>query len=1496
MSRKIRNFFQLFFSLGSIFLLFFVSWPAKANSSLSPLVTESLKERIRVLYLAEGSVHQHYYVLNFLERQSKLRFIYQRDSNPEASGDDDSAAITDGILWDNASFPHKLQERVARLEGYLRRQQFDFIVLGAKKFPPEIEKLIAQFVTSGGILVWLGGLTINEGLLSELCPFVSLKIPPKKSPLEKVRVLQPDSPFLSSFPAKEMFEQISYSPVTFKEEVLPLVTSQPGNFGLLGLMPKGKGQVVAFNCPSLVPCLHLYGEKENFDSDFLWVRFWEEAGFIWKKKQVSFKVNVSPEAVSKPAGGKLEIDIKVLSSQTKRPILLSISLENSAGKVVGQKSVKMDPGQKKVAVSLELPFWLPGGTYLIKVTGSNGQETASAFALAKVIGELDLRLEADRPGVAAGQEIRFKATVTARRNRLLKAHWLVLNPFGRAVAYQTQPAPLFAESENIFTFTYKWQDYGPEGWAYRTVLMLKDNHENTLGQTDCWVWQYQPWTMREKFLFSNYWAGSSRVPAGLMPLFVRYHRSIGYNGGHTWKEPYYSRFNMRAWYQWSATMMEKFTNNFSTPDFSHLGKMAEDIFKKSHHSAAYVIQDFGEETGFYYHWSNNPFARTWLKDEDIPNGAHRFFQLYLKEKYGSVENLNSQWETKYQRFEEIRLSTAHGYPAGWLFQKPPAPVPENIAPILDTHGFFFWYTRKVAETITRSLQQLNPVSDWSMSFSLTFNLFSPIPMTMIHPVYHARVLTPWHDQALARSKNGATPFFSFHWGFDEDERIWGQFWNQSLAALATFISNWGSQFNCDLTHSRSTLLLKRLMTKVRPREQLFMNCYPVRDFDVGIYHPDLDWQTVHSRPNFYLRGQGPEAQTMGQLGYKPVGTGWLGGPEFQVFNALNASGYVTRFITEEQIPFCRVIVVPYVETMPETVAAKLRDFVSTGGTLITMPVLATHNGYGKPYKEIPGGKLSEVLGLTVEPTIIGQRTVVLPGSNPVIPWRFTQRPGSEPAYIWSFGHQKVKSLSPDTVVVVKLYDGQPAITFHPYGQGKSIHLNMFTFDPFCQYEFSHFQAESLRQIFDSLVQLAGVKTFLRVECPLLYGQAVHDWVLYHYQLKDSPVRILAIFSDRTSPTITAEIVLREPVTQVINILTGEKIPLQPRSGGYLTEETDPFAFSKRSQTTLPPGYCFPVRLSPGQVAFFAFIPFKFGPIQSSLRKPLLTAGKEPLELIIEILDEKGKLAIDGRPVHLDVIGPNKSILPEMSRRLTVKGKQFLSLPIPVGAPSGVWTIKVTDVLSGWQRCLYPQVVSSSHTLPGTDDIFCPSAIPSRIEISDAEFCGLLDALTELYLTGASRDKVALSYYCHESDVSRHRIIQLLFEVDWMKKINALRKHLACGKTVILLGEDLGIDPITGMSLETLVENQADVSIDPAAGGNLPAFSSANIIPALEQLTGVKNLYSLLRKQGKLTIPVGPGKIFVDLTSFDEGGQENRLFLVNHHRWLQRLPAALRQKN
>ena len=71
-------------------MLFFCSMFTQASVRKAPskvLVTEAMENRIRVLYIAGGIPLRDYPQIDFLERNTDLRFEYQRRSNPEANGD-----------------------------------------------------------------------------------------------------------------------------------------------------------------------------------------------------------------------------------------------------------------------------------------------------------------------------------------------------------------------------------------------------------------------------------------------------------------------------------------------------------------------------------------------------------------------------------------------------------------------------------------------------------------------------------------------------------------------------------------------------------------------------------------------------------------------------------------------------------------------------------------------------------------------------------------------------------------------------------------------------------------------------------------------------------------------------------------------------------------------------------------------------------------------------------------------------------------------------------------------------------------------------------------------------------------------------------------------------------------------------------------------------------------------------------------------------------------
>ena len=644
-------------------------------------------------------------------------------------------------------------------------------------------------------------------------------------------------------------------------------------------------------------------------------------------------------------------------------------------------------------------------------------------------------------------------------------------------------------------------------------------------------------------------------------------------------------------------------------------------------------------------------------------------------------------------------------------------------------------------------------------------------------------------------------------------------------------------------------------------------------------------------------------------GYKQPGVGWLGGPETQVYNALTASGYSPKFVTEDEIPKCRVLVVPSTECIGASAAAKMKALVQRGGMLVTMPWVATNNPYGRPYTTQPGAGLDTVLGLQLKFPIIGQREELilsrelkdLSGGKPakdapvVLPLPITQRLGSEPPFMYSHGHQAVAHRDAAAKVLLEHVDGQPALTWHALGKGVAVHLNMFTFDPLDTYEVGHrHHQETFRQLLSGIVLAGGVKPPLFVERPLLYGRGILEWVQYQYRLAGGPVRVLAVFADKLAPEMVGQVALYEPIAEVYDVLDGRRVPLAVRQGGRVVEEMDPVAFTKAQKAGVSTALTFCAHLKPGQVKFYALVPYKTGPVRLQMKSRRVRAGQDPIALAVTCLAADGKPAPGPHPVHVDVFDHNDNPMPMLSRKVTVRGRTNLAIPTRLGDRGPTWTVRVSDALTGRTAMARVAVTDAPDVarLPRVDDRFYPTAKPDRIDVSDTEFLALLDALTALYRSGGQRDKGSLSFYTAERDVSRHRILQLLRQVDWTDKQELLRKHIADGHDVILLGEDIGFDPPTGLGVDPINGASFEPDTDPAAGGVIPRLPGPDILSALPGSPAKLLEMSLLCGPARV-IRIGRGRLIVDPTSFDSFGSANTLFADQWARWRDRLspPAA-----
>lgn len=171
----------------------------------------------------------------------------------------------------------------------------------------------------------------------------------------------------------------------------------------------------------------------------------------------------------------------------------------------------------------------------------------------------------------------------------------------------------------------------------------------------------------------------------------------------------------------------------------------------------------------------------------------------------------------------------------------------------------------------------------------------------------------------------------------------------------------------------------------------------------------------------------------------------------------------------------------------------------------------------------------------------------------------------------------------------------------------------------------------------------------------------------------------------------------------------------------------------------------------------------------------------------------------------------------------------------------------------------------SLTLPHGLEPVVPHGWPSEQwpvrTMTDTEFIEALERLRELYRRGQTR--LELSYYLFDANSeNRHALARDLAEQHWPDYVSALERALRGGATFLLTGEDLGLDPASGLSVTT---------------------HHPNVIAALAQL-GRRRGAQWYRSEQTLLLTLGPGRLLLDRTSLDGVGFYNREYAAWHPGW------------
>ena len=145
-------------------------------------------------------------------------------------------------------------------------------------------------------------------------------------------------------------------------------------------------------------------------------------------------------------------------------------------------------------------------------------------------------------------------------------------------------------------------------------------------------------------------------------------------------------------------------------------------------------------------------------------------------------------------------------------------------------------------------------------------------------------------------------------------------------------------------------------------------------------------------------------------------------------------------------------------------------------------------------------------------------------------------------------------------------------------------------------------------------------------------------------------------------------------------------------------------------------------------------------------------------------------------------------------------------------------------------------------------------------LTEGEFMDCLRALAALY-RGPDATRLDLTAYVPTGGLGRHAILERLGRVDWRRFARALEKAVRAGETFVLLPEDLGTDPRSGLNVTA-----GDVSHRQDAIALLTGRAD-------DVKTGVADRFTVIK--------MGKGKVVLDSRSPDAEGFTDGQFVLWH---------------
>ena len=1300
--------------------------------------------------------------------------------------------------------------------------------LGARMDEVDFQLRVKAFAEAGGVVVISGSYYPAEASpLAEVWPGV----PGKNRSWMNGGSNVEDRTLLAGVPTEQL---TAHSWINFLEPAAGATLLASGQAGAAALRRVGKGTLVLLPVgPFSQHAFSLNTLVNLYDHDDIWLRYCDTLLFQLVRGTDALPAlahlqdNLPAAAPGQPYA--LTATVTNRAATAEMQLTLHVAAPRGAVLHVEERPLTLPAGETStLEFTIPVAASWPAGRYPVYLTVADAGKQIQlhqALQYLTVQGQVQLALVTAQKGYKLGETAELLITASSPAPWTGRVACGVFDFRGRLLHADSQQVTLTAEEQQI-PFTFPLIDHGVTVDAYHVqVAAMQDTVE--WGRASGKVYKYEPWSMRNEYQWST-WSGiacrqPSVIPRAMTLMAHAGMNALGYPGSsglnyaaERWGWRYYNEgVGMNTF----SPVIEY--ENVAEIEEAGLKQAASFMNRPEMNSAAFIIGSVGEEAGFQSGWGKRYYWDTPV----APEKACKAFQWYLRTHYPDIATLNQAWGTHFTAFDDVQLTKefSGANPTldadGWATPSTlnPAAGADKVtrAPYADTADFYNWYYDQIVDVARKILREkINPRT-MTMSSAPTIGSAD----------YDIREAGPsgWYGYQRSMISEGEEPGFGLTWGhFDWDVKTDNLFW-EYLITRSGHNNYWVDvplMFNRDMSHTRASFAMRKWTNQFAGHERIVLDSRPVAS-QVGIL--GVNGNVLH-RTVGYMATSLKIAATQAGFGFTTAS--WHDLARFTILFVVGR-----RSVSPAQ-------------------ADALDAYVRNGGTLVFTPQFFAETEHSVTVPLSPGAGLDKRWQFTVT-----DRVGMLP-TNFREEWQTIALDGMAPelAGLQLSGLKVLRETvdAPGWTTRTSYADGLPALMERGHGKGKLIFLNAISYS----HRYIQFVSptdanrQGMYKLVEALCAQSGARRDLRLDGPL--DQTLH-LSLKNYADASGDIQYVFVYNYGECPYVAGSLNWLGPQRAAYDVLAaapGQRAPLL--------------------------GTDIPLQFRPGAGKLLAFVREPLAAVTVSATPQQCTAG-EAITLTVGITAAGGQPVPGQFPLTVRVAGADGADLPGLTRSFSAAHGARFTLETALTDPTGEWTITLTDGISGLTGSARVMVRPSAlaTVAPTYQSQGWASEQWEAPRVSEDDFLQRLRDLAALYQRDHQQAgwmaKQNLAYYYDNYPGTRHALLRPLNELDWTGYVPAMQRALAGGQTLIVTGEDVNIDPGSGLATW------------PHADGKQLA--------ALAQLLAAGKAVDISADGAIVRATMGAGTLILCRESVDAAGHRNEDARRWHAQFLARLAAA-----